>query len=529
MMAVVFFNLLDTPNLYSPPLIFDYVFSPAQEIGQATPDSDEMKSSATGSEPRRRTPQATSKTTPPDSRLETPASTTFDKESDDHRFPISEPKLETETESAETSNELEPFEDIQLRYVPNEMAPAEAEGTHFVQSISPADVEVDLRNFDRPNNVSAKISLTADQKKMLEKKIKKWSEDLDPENWQDSTVEWEDDGRSYAARLRHSPAQSPTALDEAVIEISTEENGYSMHTEMRMQRLAFSNFAQFVDYWDPTVAVHNDELNGRFHANTTINVSSSRGVQPKFHGKVTTSSYDVRMGGPFPFQSQQSIFIGGLETGVKEIHLPKTNLPFLSDSTISANQWHLLSEETWLEFHGDGTYSWHGKSQREQKQLLPKTSFYIIGEKDAKLHIRGVLRGQVLIYTANRIVIDDDIIYSRHPELASNSDDFLGLVSEKDIEVAHPKITGPGDLHIHASIYAKGRFRVPNLYGNDEATLHICGSLTAGSISATEPRYATNITFDKRLESKRPPNFPMSDRYEVKDWDRVWKLKAPQK
>ena len=35
-----------------------------------------------------------------------------------------------------------------------------------------------------------------------------------------------------------------------------------------------------------------------------------------------------------------------------------------------------------------------------------------------------------------------------------------------------------------------------------EATLYIYGGLTAGSISATEPRYATHIQFDKRLSSK---------------------------
>jgi hypothetical protein len=31
--------------------------------------------------------------------------------------------------------------------------------------------------------------------------------------------------------------------------------------------------------------------------------------------------------------------------------------------------------------------------------------------------------------------------------------------------------------------------------------------------TATEPRYATGIRFDPRLESRRPPGFPVTDRY----------------
>ena len=36
----------------------------------------------------------------------------------------------------------------------------------------------------------------------------------------------------------------------------------------------------------------------------------------------------------------------------------------------------------------------------------------------------------------------------------------------------------------------------------------ILGSLTAGTILETEPRYATNLDYDKRFEYLRPANFP---------------------
>lgn len=514
-MAAIFLRIFAEPNLYSPPLIFDYVFSPVQEIGESTERSNDVQTPE--SKP------ANSKSRPGEKIVE---SQTAETRAADWPASDSDPEPGPGAPNALPSREEATTDEAGSNgYVHEEAATAEG-SPFFVDAVFPTRFSIDQPQLLQPHRVTAKISISPDQKKMLLKKVKKWSENLDPNNWTEAMMEWRKDGRTYSARVQHQPARSATALDEAVIEISTEEDGYAVSTEMRLRRLAFSNFAQFVDYWDPQVAVHNDELNGRFHANTTINVSSSRGVQPKFHGKVTTASYDVNMGGPFPVFDQKTIFIGGLETGVKEIRLPKTNLPFLSDSTISENQWHRLTEETWLHFRGDGTYSWRSKSsEKEQKQLLPNLPLYIVGEKDARLHVKGVLRGQVLIYAADRIIIDDDIIYSRHPEAASDADDFLGLVSERDIEIAHPDITGPGDLHIHASIYAKGRFRVRHLQGKNDATLYIYGSLTAGSLSATEPRYATHISFDKRLESRRPPNFPMSDRYELKEWDGSWKLK----
>jgi len=56
-------------------------------------------------------------------------------------------------------------------------------------------------------------------------------------------------------------------------------------------------------------------------------------------------------------------------------------------------------------------------------------------------------------------------------------------------------------------------------------TLHIYGSLSAGSITATEPRYGTRIRFDQHFEKMRPPNFPMTNQYEIAEWDERWMVK----
>ena len=57
------------------------------------------------------------------------------------------------------------------------------------------------------------------------------------------------------------------------------------------------------------------------------------------------------------------------------------------------------------------------------------------------------------------------------------------------------------------------------------ATLRIYGSLAAGTITATEPRYATKIDYDSRFERQRPPGFPSTNRYEVAAWDGQWTLR----
>jgi hypothetical protein len=98
----------------------------------------------------------------------------------------------------------------------------------------------------------------------------------------------------------------------------------------------------------------------------------------------------------------------------------------------------------------------------------------------------------------------------------------LGLVSDGNVEIAEPEITGPGDLTVHASIYAKRAFVVRDYREHERATLFVYGSVTSGTLSATEPRYATNLDFDERLEKMRPPRFPLTDRYEVAAWDGRW-------
>jgi hypothetical protein len=147
---------------------------------------------------------------------------------------------------------------------------------------------------------------------------------------------------------------------------------------------------------------------------------------------------------------------------------------------------------------------------------------FFIAAPDVTLYVQGVVGGRVLVYSPNRIVIEGDLTYANDPRGTSDSEDFLGLVSDRYVEVAPPGVTGPGDLEIDAAIYAGRRFIVTNIDHARAATLRIYGSLAAGTLTATEPRYATKIEYDDRFERARPPGFPSTNRYEAAAWDGQW-------
>jgi hypothetical protein len=113
-------------------------------------------------------------------------------------------------------------------------------------------------------------------------------------------------------------------------------------------------------------------------------------------------------------------------------------------------------------------------------------------------------------------------VYSKDPRQTVLSRDFLALISGRDIAIAEPEVTGPGDLTVHGAIFARRRFHVRSTDRGGEATLFVYGSLTTGTISHTEPRFATKLDFDKRFEYLRPAAFPMTRRYEVESWDPDW-------
>lgn len=390
--------------------------------------------------------------------------------------------------------------------------------------------QLTIPGYQATPQTTAKLaaSITQRQKRMLDRKIKKLAEKIDLSEHSPETISWRQKGQTYTAKFSRLLASGDMDMDKMVVEVTTEQDGQQLTTTMQMKQLSFSNFAQFVHRWDPSVVVHDDQMDGRFHSNSRINLDYDQNTQPVFHGKVTTASYGVDFDRVARKATRKQIFRGGLETGVKKIHMPKPKRLFSGARTLDRQNTKLFTQDTRIIFKADGRYIWQKLDADAviEQQLIGDKPLYLLAAPNTTLHVSGTVKGKVLVYSPQRIVIEDDLVYSRSG--LSGGDDLLGLVSDQDIVIAKQEVTGAGDLTINASIYAKHRFAIKEYSSGHTGTLTIVGSVSAGSLSATEPRYASRIVFDKRFETRRPPGFPVTGSYELTNQDYHWMVTPPR-
>jgi outer membrane biosynthesis protein TonB len=336
------------------------------------------------------------------------------------------------------------------------------------------------------------------------------------------TMSWRDDGQQYRAVLRRLPASDVMGMDQLAVEVMTDRDGERLVTELKMTRLAFSNFGQFINRWDPDVGLHEDVIEGRFHSNTAFTVHRQGRATPVFAGKVTVADGDINTEGP-GYLNRRKLFPAGIEMRVRRIALPEK----AGETAVaaSADRSQTLEHDASLTFHADGTASWRtdGADAIVERRALGEEPFYFVAADGVTVTVQGTVNGKVLVYSPRSIVINDDLRYAADPR-TPQADDFLGLVAEGTVEIADPEVTGTGDLEIYASIYARQRFVVRRFSSRSSGRLLIHGSLTAGTISATEPRYSTKIEFDNRLTKMRAPGFPLSDRYELDSSSGEWRV-----
>jgi hypothetical protein len=334
---------------------------------------------------------------------------------------------------------------------------------------------------------------------------------------------WQQDGRQYVAELVLEPATDGIEPDRVVAQISAEDQGRQLKTRIMLKRLPFSHFAQLIDRWDPMVQLHDDEIVGRMHINSRFNLLDDSQARPAFLGKVSTAA------GGFTMQSQEQtrepeIFRDGIEMRAERIRLTRQMENFKLARRGGNLRLHELASDTTIRFHSDGGYAGRDRSSGALlfNERPTEQSVYLLAARRARVYVQGVVSGRFLVYSPEGIVIEGNLVYARDPRVDADSEDFLGLVSDKSIVVAPPNVTGPGDLHIHAALFAKRRVVVTNINHSKSATLEIFGSLAAASMSASEPRYATKIEYDWRFERQRPPGFPSTDRFAAEDWNGQW-------
>ena len=338
-----------------------------------------------------------------------------------------------------------------------------------------------------------------------------------------SRFEWEHNGKRYTAALAALPAANGVEFDRVIAEVSADDAGKAFTTVVQLKRLAFSHYTQLVDRWDPMVQLHADEIVGRFHVNSHFKLLYDGRTSPRFLGKVTTaaSSFSTQAAGR---RRVADIFRGGIETDVDRIVLPEQLQPSSWAPADDSVRVHEIENDSDILFFADGSYRWSDRfAKTSQYSNDPSEQpVYFIARSGVALYVQGTVRGKVLVYSPYRVSVTGNLMYARDPRTNRESPDCLGLVSGRDIEIANSAITGPGDLMIQAALFAGRRFIVRDLDTPRTATLHIYGSLAAGTLSASEPRYATRIEYDPRLEQQRPPGFPSTTKFAADEWDGQW-------
>jgi hypothetical protein len=356
---------------------------------------------------------------------------------------------------------------------------------------------------------------------MLTKNVQQMAQKLLDANLTDTELTWQQDGQQYSARVIRQPAADSTGLEQVIAEIMTDKDGKRMKTRLSLKRLAFSHFTQLVNHWDPNIRLHDDVIDGRFHSNTEIGLAFTGGIEPRFFGKVTTAAASMTID-DFPRRRNKDVFQGGVETRTERVTLPRDVPDVLSDGQETERR--VFTADTRIIFNSDGSYVWrlaNGEGPLERVEPSQKPQ-YLVGDKGAKLYVRGTVSGIFTVYSPSDIEIEDDIVYRKDPRDTVISRDFLALISGRDIRVARTQITGRGDLNIHAALFARRKFCIESADRGKIGRLNILGSVTAGTITETEPRYATKLDYDKRFEYLRPASFPMTRRYEVDSWDQDW-------
>nr|MDJ0928995.1 hypothetical protein [Gammaproteobacteria bacterium] len=135
-----------------------------------------------------------------------------------------------------------------------------------------------------------RIPVTSTQQTMLRKKLDEWIDRIPALLEADAPDVWEHHGQEYSATFQNIPTRDEMGIEKVVVEVGTKHDGERLSSKIHLARLAFSHFGHFIDKWDRDVEMHDDELDGMFHSNSTVYLNFSPDVRPVFRGQATTAS-----------------------------------------------------------------------------------------------------------------------------------------------------------------------------------------------------------------------------------------------
>ena len=281
-----------------------------------------------------------------------------------------------------------------------------------------------------------------------------------------------------------------------------------------------------------------DTVRGPCHVNNILNLYGT----PVFFGKVTT--LNGTNPSTLPAGGTNPKFYGGYQSGVS-VSMP----PNLNNLKIAASAGGMTftppalpagTYELYVKFNSNGTISYKefkGTTKLSDttvtiNQLAPNG---VILVNNGNIKVEGVVNGKVTLCAASgtepatgKIFIKGNIFYNDNPIENPSSDDFLGLVAEKDVVIPlpdeYPDTPCPTNIEIYASVFSRtGKFYAEldskmgklgniNFYGSMSS--YTIGAFSAGSTYG----YSNNFHFDRRLLIETPPYYPETNILEILSW-----------
>ncbi len=292
-----------------------------------------------------------------------------------------------------------------------------------------------------------------------------------------------------------------------------------------MQPSSFSKYAYYTVNEGAVYWITGDTVWGPMHTESKLNISGS----PVFYGKVTAKN------GTNPKKSAAK-FYGGYQSGVS-VPIPPASLTPLTNA---ANDSGIVFNNTdlWLTFNADGTVSFRTTAGGTDSTVALSTfspgGVILVNKGD--IHVKGTLNGKVTIAalsngsgsTNGNVWIDDDIVYNKDPRIDPSSNDYLGIVSENNVEITD-NTPNRSDVNIMASVFAeKGSFTAENYNTRPPSgTIYLLGGVTQNtrgpvgqfSGSTVVNGFRKNYKYDNRfLGGGTAPAFPLTGQYEVLSW-----------
>lgn len=308
--------------------------------------------------------------------------------------------------------------------------------------------------------------------------------------------------------------------------------GESIKTEVLLQRDSFSKYSYFTDYEPSNIYFFTgDELSGPVHTNGTIKIAG----EPTFTGMVTSPNEWVGLGGtagdPQNLDDNDPQFLGGSNFSA-QTRTPPDNYQLEQLRGAASSGGLKYNNPINVEFNENGTVtilekiSWNNTSVNT---FNIETINGVISSSE-EITTKGTLKGQVTLHSEKDIRITGDLRYESDPTQGENSDDILGLVSEKNVIIddeAH-RDSGSKDLIIQASVMALGKsFKVENYSsGTPRGEIQLLGGLIqkergpVGTFSGNSVASGFNKSYeyDERLLNMFPPSFPREKWFSVVYW-----------